>query len=87
MAGTDFAESRGLNYSTFSSWLRLRRRVRNVELEVVNFRGTFSPARTKPPSREIYGLEVELSNGIRLSIRSEQDVEIAANVLKILEGD
>ena len=83
MTGAAFAERYGINYQTFASWRQKRKKARVAASE--------EPARfllvettEGDPSPSSEALEVELSDGTRLHIRTCEEAALAAELLRAL---
>lgn len=85
MTGIAFAERYGIKYQTFASWRQKRKKngapAGEKPVPFLLIESEESPPRG-PCSSD--GLEIELAGGVRLRIRSREEVDLAAQLLRAL---
>lgn len=91
MSGLAFAKHVGVKYPTLASWIQKRRRERDKYPqrklpELSPSQITFVEAQVEKPSEAVLqtALEVQTAHGIKLRIRSQSDVELAARLIRSL---
>ena len=92
MSGQAFAKHAGLKYPTFASWVQKRRR-KGGEYPQTKLPGsvssgiTFVEAQIGKPSEPALqdALEVQTAEGLRLMIRSQREVDLAAQLIRSLD--
>ena len=91
MSGQAFAKHAGIKYSTFATWIQKRRRERDKypkkklsELSPPQI--TFVEAQIEKPSETALpdALEVRTAEGVKLMIRSQNQVALAAELIRSL---
>ena len=91
MSGQAFAKHVGVKYPTFASWMQKRRRVRGEypqekRSELPPSQITFVEAHIEKSSERVLqdGLEVQTQAGVKMVIRSQSEVELAACLISSL---
>lgn len=89
MSGQAFAAHAGLKYSTFACWVQKRRRARgdykkNEETPPIALFEAVVESKEAAPSQG--ALTVETAGGLKLCIRTSEDVALAAELLQALRG-
>ncbi len=91
MSGQAFARHVGVKYPTFATWVQKRRRKRGEYprknlLGAVSSEITFVEAQIQTPSEPALkvGLEVQTTEGVKLMIRSQHEIELAVELIHSL---
>ena len=91
MSGLAFAKHVGVKYPTLASWIQKRRRERDKYPprklpQLSPSQITFVEAQVEKPSEAALqtALEVQTTHGVKLRIRSQSDVELAARLIRSL---
>ena len=91
MSGQAFARHVGVKYPTFASWIQKRRRLCSEYTKKKQSKSPASPitfveARIEQPCQTALqnGLEVQIEAGIKMVIRSQEEVELAAGLIRSL---
>lgn len=92
MSGQAFAKHVGVKYPTFASWIQKRRRERSEYPQKKLSKPppspiTFVEARIEKSCQASLqgGLEVQTQAGVKLVIRSQSEVELAARLIRSLK--
>ena len=88
MSGQAFAKHIGVKYPTFACWIQKRRRLRSEYPKKKLLKPppsliTFVEASIEQPCKETLpgGLEVQTQAGVKMVIRSQSEVELAARLI------
>ena len=92
MSGQAFAKHVGIKYPTFATWIQKRRRLHGEYPQKKPSNPPSSPitfveAHIEKPSERLLqdGLEVHIPEGIKLMIRSQAEVDLAAQLIRCLK--
>ena len=89
MSGSAFAKHVGVKYPTFATWIQKRRRKRGKypqKKQGESSQITFVEASIEQPCQATLqnALEVQAQDGVKLLIRSQEEVELAACLIRSL---
>ncbi len=95
MSALAFSKQIGVKYPTFANWVQKRRRLRGesskkklTEPVLAPQQVTFVEAQIQEPGQAALSsaLEVQTAGGVKLMIRSQSEVELAAGLIRSLKG-
>jgi len=82
MSGAGFARHYGIKYSTFAYWILARRRKR-TQRKALSGKSQFLLVKAESPESD-NALSIELPHGVRMTITSQTEVELAASLISAL---
>ena len=90
LSGVKFAQMVGVKYPTFALWVQKRRKARKLQGEGEAQTVTFAEAMVDRSAGVMIGgtgLTVELPGGARMLIQSPVQLQMAAELLRMMAGD
>ena len=88
LSGAQFAERHGLNYQTFMTWRRQRRKRLELDAphDVKNDDFTFLEVSTERPVVDPDAIVINVGNQVKIEVSSHGQIELAASLIKELSS-